>query len=200
MTFQLNWRIRWSFIQFDWQLDVMTLKVTLTPKFFHVNKLSLLPWLIWRKSFRPWIFPSDVVPFQSKEVERFFGPWTTIQENRSSLFCDVISGFDSRAKQAQTERGSFLFLHKIPDSCIVSGCSNSSDSESGRALHRIPFINDCRTEWVRRKKKWIDFAISHCLCFFSWANDNPGMTSQSTHSPLLSSMGQKTFSPRLSGQ
>jgi len=54
-----------------------------------------------------WIFPSDVIPFQSKEVGCFFGPWTKI------LF-DVISGFHSPMKQASTVRdckiNSFLFL------------------------------------------------------------------------------------------
>ena len=43
---------------------------------------------------------SDVVPFQSKEGGRLFGPWTTIQENGSSLLCDVISVFHSPTKQA----------------------------------------------------------------------------------------------------
>ena len=66
--------------------DNMKLKVPLTPKFFFAC-------LVLRKSFWPCIFPSDVVPFQSKEVGRFFGPWTTIRENGSSLLCDVISDF-----------------------------------------------------------------------------------------------------------
>ena len=42
--------------------------------FFHVNELTLLV-------FGPGFFLSDVAPFQSKEVECFFGPWMTIQEN-----------------------------------------------------------------------------------------------------------------------
>jgi len=42
--------------------------------------------------FGPEVFPSVVVPFQSKKVGRFFGPWT-IQENGFSLLCDVISMF-----------------------------------------------------------------------------------------------------------
>ena len=61
------------------------------------------PWST-KKSVWPWIFPAVVVPFQSEEVGLFFGSWTTVQENGSSLLCDVISGFHSRVKQAQTER------------------------------------------------------------------------------------------------
>ena len=49
------------------------------PNFFRLNKLSLLPWLLRRKRFWPWIFPSDVLPFQSKEVGPFFAPWTLIR-------------------------------------------------------------------------------------------------------------------------
>ena len=71
--------------------------------FFHINKVSLLRGLLWQKRFWPLIFSSDAVPFQSKEVGRFFGPWTTMQENGSSLLCGIISGFHSRVKQTQTE-------------------------------------------------------------------------------------------------
>ena len=33
-----------------------------------------------------------------------------------------------------------FFSDRIPDSCIVFGCNNKSDSENGRVLHRIPFF------------------------------------------------------------
>ena len=66
-----------------------------------------------------------------------------MQENGSSLLCDVISVFHSRAKQAQTEGESFpFFFYQIPDSCIVIGCNKKGDPENGIALHRIPFFND----------------------------------------------------------
>ena len=91
------------------------------------------------KKFLARIFPLDVVPFQSKEVGGFFDTWTTIQENGSSLLFDVMSVFHSHAKQAQTERDSFLF-YRMPDSCIAFGCNNKNDLENGRALHRIPFF------------------------------------------------------------
>ena len=45
-----------------------------------------------------------------------------------------------------------FFLHIIPNSRIVFGCNNKSDSENGRALHKIPFFNDHRPEWVKRRK------------------------------------------------
>ena len=47
------------------------LSATSPPNFFGINKLLQLPCLLWRKSFWPWIFPSDVAPFQSKEVVHF---------------------------------------------------------------------------------------------------------------------------------
>jgi len=58
------------------------IKVLLIPQnFFHINKLSLLPWLLWQKSFWPWIFPSDVVPFQSEEILGFSGTLTKFHLN-----------------------------------------------------------------------------------------------------------------------
>jgi len=64
-----------------------------------LSKLSLLPRLLGRKSFLARIFALDVVPFQSKEVRPFFGPWTTIQESGSNLLFDVISVFHSHVGQ-----------------------------------------------------------------------------------------------------
>lgn len=56
--------------------------------------------------FWPWIFPSDVVPFQSnKEVASwcaFFGPWTK-QENGSSFLCDIISVYHLHKEQTNRE-------------------------------------------------------------------------------------------------
>ena len=60
--------------------------------------------------FGPGFFLPDVVLFQSKEVWHFFGPWTTLQENESSVLCDVISRFHSRAKQAQNEESNIREL------------------------------------------------------------------------------------------
>ena len=91
-------------------------------------------------SFLPWIFPSYVVPFQSKEVGRFLAHGR--QYRRIGLVYFVIL---LRAKQVQIERDSFLF-YGMPDSCIVFECSNKSDSEYGRALHIIPFCDDHRPE------------------------------------------------------
>ena len=57
-----------------------------------IAKIYLTSW--------PWISPSDVVSFQNKEAGLFFGPWTSTQENRSSLLCEVITGFHLPKKQA----------------------------------------------------------------------------------------------------
>ena len=78
----------------------MTLIATDPKSFFPINKLSLLPCLVMAKMSWPWISPSDVVPFQNKEVGLFFGPWTSTQENGSTLLCEVISGFHLPKKQA----------------------------------------------------------------------------------------------------
>ena len=32
------------------------------------------------------------------------------------------------------------FFHRTPDSFIVFGCNNKSESENGRALHKIPLF------------------------------------------------------------
>ena len=88
------------------------IKVPLTSKFFFtLINFCYCSYYFGEKGFSPWIFPSDVVPFQSREDGNFFGPWTAIQQNGSSLLCDVISGFHSRTKQPQTERDSFLLQH-----------------------------------------------------------------------------------------
>ena len=91
--------------------DNRELKVPLTPPIF-------FPCLLWRKSFWPCIFLSDFVPFQSKEVGRFLGHWTTIQENGSNLLCDVISGFiRPRNKHKQWEIAKsihFFFFSRTP--------------------------------------------------------------------------------------
>ena len=67
--------------------------VPLTPKFFCINKI-----------FGPGFF------LQMLYFLKVFGPWTTIQENGPSSLCDIITGFHSCTKQAQTERDNFLFL------------------------------------------------------------------------------------------
>ena len=72
----------------------------------------------------------------------------------------------------------------MPDSCITFGCNNKNDSENRRALYRIPSFNDHCPECVRRrKKKWIDFAISHSLCLFR-GRMKPEKTPQSKLDPF----------------
>jgi len=61
------------------------------------------------------------VPFQSKEVGCFFGPWTAVQGSGSGSLFDIVSGFHSRAKQAQTGRESFLF-YRMPDTTTADAC------------------------------------------------------------------------------
>ena len=46
---------------------------------------------------------------------------------------------------------------KMPERCVVYGCSNVADREKGLSLHRIPFWDDERPEAKERKEKWIGF-------------------------------------------
>ena len=119
--------------------------------FFRISKLSLLHCLLWQKSFWCCIFPSDVVPFQSK------GVWALVlahgrQYRRMGLVYFVTSSQCSIHARTSTKTEIAFFLHIIPNSRIVFGCNNKSDSENGRALHKIPFFNDHRpSEWKEEK-------------------------------------------------
>ena len=49
---------------------------------------------------------------------------------------------------------------KMPNRCIVGGCSNTPSLAEGIALHSIPFADDPRPQARKRRKKWIDFVKS----------------------------------------
>ena len=86
------------------------LSATNPPIFFlHVNEL--LPRSPWWKRFWPWIFHLDVVPFQSKEVGHYFGPWTTIQEwVYFTLWRHLSVSFMCKTNKNKERCCSFLFL------------------------------------------------------------------------------------------
>ena len=46
---------------------------------------------------------------------------------------------------------------KMPDRCVVAGCSNGNDPERNISLHKIPYLGDDRSEAKARRKKWVDF-------------------------------------------
>ena len=48
-------------------------------------------------------------------------------------------------------------LFKIPERCVVGGCSNIASLENCIALHKIPFYGDTRREAKKQRKRWIDF-------------------------------------------
>ena len=154
----------------------LTVSATNHQIFFQRTKLLLLPWLLWQKSFWTWIFPLDVVSFQSKEAGCIFGPWMTIQEKGSSLLYDVFSGFHSRTKQVQTELSFFT-------ECLIHGLfldvTTKLTQKNGIASHRIPICNDQRAEWVKGRKK--NVLILQSLTVYAW---NPKMTSQSKLDPF----------------
>ena len=118
----------------------MQLKVPLTPKIFP-RKLTFATALstVAKKFLALFFFLQMMYPLKARTLGAFL-PGTTVEENGSSLVCDVISVFHL----AQTEREIVFFCYRMPDSCIVFGCNNKSDSENGRALHRIPFSDDPR--------------------------------------------------------
>ena len=71
------------------------------------------------------------------------------------LFLKVAKMFPARiitraihARNKQKQREIAFFFDRMPDSFIVFGCNNKSDSENGRALHGILFFNDrCLELW-----------------------------------------------------
>ena len=66
-----------------------------------------------KKVFGPGFFLQYVVPFHSKEVGYFFGTWTTIQENGSSLLCDFWLSWHFCDERISTSCMSdlFIFMH-----------------------------------------------------------------------------------------
>lgn len=46
---------------------------------------------------------------------------------------------------------------KMPNRCVVGGCSNVPSAKQGIALHFIPFTGDERPEAKKRRKQWVDF-------------------------------------------
>ena len=50
-----------------------------------------------------------------------------------------------------------LWSRKMPERCVVGGCSNCRDIEKGISLHVIPFYGDDRPEAKRWRKTWVDF-------------------------------------------
>lgn len=46
---------------------------------------------------------------------------------------------------------------KMPNKCVVGGCSNVPNVQNGIALHNIPYFNDERSEAKKRRKKWVDY-------------------------------------------
>lgn len=97
-------------------------KVPLTPP----HHFFLLPCLLWLKSFWLWIFSSDVVPFQRKEVGCFFGPWMTIQENGTLWFHLM---FHSPTNQAYFEK-----VQHLREGCRVKNFFCQSNQRSSQNL------------------------------------------------------------------
>ena len=111
----------------------------------------------------PWISHTDVVPFQSKEAGRFFGPWTSAQENRSSLLCEVITGFHLPMKQAWIV-SDWQWLLKKGILCKALPFSESLLLLHPKTMHKFLDQAFCKT-------------LSVCVCFArEWNNE---MTSQS---------------------
>ena len=154
----------------------------LTPKFFRINKLSLLSCLLWQKIFS----------FPSKKVGRFFYPRTAIPENGSSLLYDVTSGFHSPTK-AQTVRN-----------CKVDPIFSSSQSvlavivKKGYSMHSSAIfwptfvVTSKSNSLIRRPVKKESYLSSFVLV--SLVNETLRWRHKAnlTHSPALSSMGQES--------
>ena len=120
-----------------------------------------------QKSFWPWIFPSDIVPFWSKKVGCIFGPWTTIQGNGSSLLCDVISEFHSpwnKHKQWEITKSIYFFILLTHSGqwSLKKGilCQVLRFCESILLLHPKTIHNSDQAFCKKRK-----LSLSVCACF-----------------------------------
>ena len=49
------------------------------------------------------------------------------------------------------------FCGKMPERCVVYGCSNTTDKENDIFLNQIPFWDESSSDAVKRRKKWMDF-------------------------------------------
>ena len=74
----------------------------------------------------------------------------TTNENGCSLLCNVTSVLHSL--ETSTKRERVFFFYRMPDSCIVFGDNNKSDSENGRALH-ITFFLQSSPRVIEKKEK-----------------------------------------------
>ena len=114
-------------------------------------------------------------------------------ENGSSLLCDVILGFQSRTKQAQTERSVAFFFTRCLIRVLLLDVTTKMTQKIAELSTEYPLLTIiARSKW-EEGKKWINFAISHCLRLFH-GRMKPERTSQSKLDPfsLLSSMGPKS--------
>ena len=89
----------------------------------------------------------------------------------------------------------------MPDRCVVFGCSNLANAEKGISLHRIPFLNDNKSEAIRRKKRWINFVRARCD---KWVPTKNSAVCSEHFAPesfsrrySVVSESESTFSPRL---
>lgn len=102
---------------------------------FNINKLSLEPWLLLRKSSFALVVPLGDCLAHGQQ-----------SGNGSTLLCDVISGFSHNQEQKAS------FCHRSPDSFIVFGLKAKVSQKTAELCTKYPFFNDHRSEWVRRKK------------------------------------------------
>ena len=70
-----------------------------------------------------------------------------------------IDSIDSYPKYLRSTETFFHQVNraKMPNKCVVGGCSNAPDLPSGIGLHTIPFFGDEHHEAKKRRKKWVDF-------------------------------------------
>ena len=143
---------------------VKVFKVPLNPNFFfHINKLSLLPLLLWQTCFGPGFFLQMLYLFKVRKLGAFLAHGRQYRIVGLLYFVTSSQGFH-HAQNKQTERQLFFF-----SGCLIRVLCldvTTKVKEMAELCTEYPFFNNHRPELVKRRKKWIDFVIFHWLCLF----------------------------------
>ena len=135
---------------------------------FRINKLSLLPCFSGEKFFGPGFFLQILYPLKARKLGVFlFGPWTTIQENGSSLLfwrhhrVSFAQETNINSENLQN-RSIFSFFSLAPVMIVQKGYSVRS---SAILCHFSCYIKKRYTNKAFCKKRELSLSLSVCACF-----------------------------------
>ena len=118
-----------------------------------------------KKVFWPWIFLQMLCPFKARKLGAFLAHGRQYRRMGLVYFVTSYQCF-IRARNKDKQREIASFFTECLILVLFLDVTTKVNSENGRALHRIPFFNDHPRSEGEEGKKWIDFAISHCLWLF----------------------------------